>query len=42
MSQKSTLEEYLEQGIHGKKEINPEERRKFLGTIRERIVIALT
>lgn len=42
MSQKSTLEEYLEQGIHGKKEINPEERKKFLGTIRERIVIVLT
>lgn len=43
MSQrKSKLDEYLEQGIYGKKEINPAERKKFLGTIRERIVIALT
>ncbi|MDF1509751.1 YueI family protein [Robertmurraya sp. DFI.2.37] len=36
------LDDYLQQGIHGQKEINPDERRKFLGTLRERIVIALT
>ncbi|GIN63699.1 hypothetical protein J27TS8_36920 [Robertmurraya siralis] len=36
------LEDYLQQGIHGQKEINPDERRKFLGTLRERVVIALT
>ncbi|MBP3039625.1 YueI family protein [Bacillaceae bacterium Marseille-Q3522] len=37
----SNLDDYLQQGIHGKKELNPEERRKFLGTLRERIVLAL-
>lgn len=36
------LEDYLYQGIYGKKEINPEEKKKFLGTFRERIVVALT
>lgn len=36
------VEDYLNQGIHGPKEINPDERRKFLGTLRERVVIALT
>lgn len=35
------IDEYLQQGIHGKKEINPDERRRFLGTLRERVVIAL-
>ena len=30
------------EGIHGQKETKPDERRKFLGTIRERIIIALT
>ena len=36
-----SVEDILEQGIHGVKEINPAERKKFLGTLRERIVIAL-
>jgi len=35
------IDDYLQQGIYGKKEINPDERRKFLGTLRERVVIAL-
>lgn len=39
---KKTVDDYIEQGIYGKKEINPEERRKFLGTLRERIVVALS
>ncbi|WP_019241780.1 MULTISPECIES: YueI family protein [Bacillus] len=39
---KKTVEDIIEQGIYGVKEINPDERRKFLGTLRERIVIALT
>ncbi|WP_042346882.1 YueI family protein [Bacillus massiliigorillae] len=39
---KKTVDEIIEQGIYGAKEINPDERRKFLGTLRERIVIALT
>lgn len=36
------VEDYLQQGIYGQKEINPDERRKFLGTLRERVVLALT
>nr|WP_295974387.1 YueI family protein [uncultured Bacillus sp.] len=39
---KPDLEDYLTQGIYGPKETNPDERRKFLGTLRERIEIALT
>ena len=39
---KKTVDDYIEQGIYGKKEINPEERRQFLGTLRERVVIALS
>lgn len=32
----------MQEGIHGPKEINPEERKKFLGTLRERILAVLT
>ncbi|MGE7184395.1 YueI family protein [Peribacillus sp. NPDC006672] len=35
------VEDYLEQGIYGPKEIKPGERRKYLGTLRERVVIVL-
>jgi uncharacterized protein YueI len=38
---KPTVEDVLQQGIHGQKQLKPEERRKFLGTIRERVFIAL-
>ncbi|WP_462412768.1 YueI family protein [Neobacillus sp. Marseille-QA0830] len=38
---KQTVEQVLQQGIYGPMETKPEERRKFLGTLRERIVIAL-
>lgn len=34
-------EDYLMQGIYGKKELKPDEKRRFLGTFRERVVIAL-
>lgn len=40
--ERDKVDEYLQQGIYGPKEIKPEERRRFLGTIRERIVVALT
>jgi uncharacterized protein YueI len=39
--QKPTVEDALKEGIYGPKETNPEERRQFLGTLRERIIIAL-
>ncbi|WP_246943279.1 YueI family protein [Bacillus pinisoli] len=42
MAQKPSIDEYLQQGIYGTKEIKPEERNKFLGTLRERVVVVLT
>jgi uncharacterized protein YueI len=40
--ERGKVDEYLQQGIYGPKEIKPEERKRFLGTLRERIVVALT
>lgn len=39
---KPTAEDYIKQGIYGPKELRPDEKRLFLGTFRERVVIALT
>ncbi|MGM0876625.1 MAG: YueI family protein [Bacillota bacterium] len=36
------IDDYIQQGIHGVREIKPDERRKFLGTLRERVVVVLT
>ncbi|HLU23466.1 YueI family protein [Lederbergia graminis] len=38
----SNIDDYLKKGMYGVKQTKPDERRKFLGTIRERIVVALT
>ena len=38
----SKVDEYLQQGIHGAKEIKPDERKRFLTTLRERVIVALT
>ncbi|MDN3017376.1 YueI family protein [Paenibacillus sp. BSR1-1] len=38
---KQTVEEVLQQGIHGPLETKPDERRKYLGTLRERIIVVL-
>jgi uncharacterized protein YueI len=38
----NNVDDYLQQGIHGAKQTKPDERRKFLTTLRERTVIALT
>jgi uncharacterized protein YueI len=38
----SKMDDYLQQGIHGVKETNPDERRRFLTSLRERVIIALT
>jgi uncharacterized protein YueI len=35
------VDEYLQQGMYGQKQTKPDERRKFLGSLRERAVIAL-
>lgn len=39
---KPNVDEVLQQGIYGPLETKPEERRKYLGTLRERIIVALT
>ncbi|GAA5416448.1 hypothetical protein Pryu01_01483 [Paraliobacillus ryukyuensis] len=39
---KKDVDDYLQEGIYGAKEINPGERKQFLGTIRERVVFVLT
>ncbi|RYG74220.1 DUF1694 domain-containing protein [Lentibacillus lipolyticus] len=39
---KKNVDDYLTEGIYGPKETKQSEREQFLGTIRERIVIALT
>ncbi|WP_062352745.1 YueI family protein [Bacillus kwashiorkori] len=36
------LDDYLTKGMYGEKQIKADERRKFLGTIRERVVVVLT
>ncbi|MFD1206239.1 MULTISPECIES: YueI family protein [Sporosarcina] len=38
----NSVDDYIQQGLYGHKETKRSERKKFLGTIRERIVIALT
>lgn len=40
--ERGKVDEYLQQGIYGPMEIKPEERKRFLGTLRERIVVALS
>lgn len=37
-----SVDDILQEGIHGKKQTKASERKRFLGTIRERVVIALT
>ncbi|WP_208585979.1 YueI family protein [Gracilibacillus suaedae] len=39
---KKEIDDYLQEGIYGAKEINPDEKRKYLGTYRERVVLALS
>ncbi|MFC4402110.1 YueI family protein [Gracilibacillus xinjiangensis] len=35
------LDDYIQEGIYGQKEINPDERRAFLGSLRERVILVL-
>ncbi|MFG6120547.1 YueI family protein [Thalassobacillus sp. B23F22_16] len=39
---KKDVDDYLQEGIYGAKETKPAERKRFLGSLRERIVFALT
>ncbi|ALC82218.1 MULTISPECIES: YueI family protein [Bacillus] len=38
----SSMDQYIQQGIYGTLETKKDERRLFLGSIRERVIIALT
>lgn len=38
----NNIDDYLSEGIHGPRQTNPDERRKFLGSLRERTVFILT
>lgn len=39
---KPDMEDYLQEGIYGSRETKPGERKKLLGTLRERVLLALT
>ncbi|MGY4689920.1 YueI family protein [Salibacterium sp. K-3] len=39
---KKNVNDYIEEGIYGPKEVKPDEKRRFLGTYRERVLLALT
>lgn len=41
MSRQPNLDDYLQKGMYGEKQLKPDEKRKYLGTFRERIVVAL-
>ncbi|GAB2565632.1 YueI family protein [Gracilibacillus alcaliphilus] len=36
------IDDYLQEGIYGAKELNPDEKRTYLGTYRERVILAVT
>ncbi|WP_099222303.1 YueI family protein [Listeria costaricensis] len=36
------IEDYLEHGMYGNLEVNPAEQKKYLGTFRERVIVAMT
>ncbi|MBB6454072.1 uncharacterized protein YueI [Salirhabdus euzebyi] len=38
---KKDIDEYLQEGMYGARETKPDERRRFLGSLRERTVLAL-
>jgi uncharacterized protein YueI len=40
--ERKTIEDVLQQGVYGPLETKPEERRKYLGSLRERIIVVLT
>ncbi|MGE8204437.1 YueI family protein [Heyndrickxia sp. NPDC080065] len=41
MSGQPNIDDYLQKGMYGEKQVKPDEKRKFLGTFRERVIIAL-
>ncbi|WP_066187697.1 MULTISPECIES: YueI family protein [Gracilibacillus] len=39
---KKEMDDYLQEGIYGAKELHPDQKKKYLGTYRERVILALT
>ncbi|WP_058305846.1 YueI family protein [Gracilibacillus massiliensis] len=39
---KKDVDDYLQEGIYGPLELHPDQKRKYMGTYRERVVLALT
>ncbi|RBW68163.1 YueI family protein [Bacillus taeanensis] len=39
---KKNVDDYVQKGLYGVQDTKPEERKQFLGTLRERVVVALT
>ena len=42
MSEKTPMEQHLQTAMYGTPKINPDEQRKYLGTFRERVSLAMT
>ncbi|WP_433743013.1 YueI family protein [Falsibacillus pallidus] len=40
--ERTSVDDYIQKGLYGEIQTKPDERRKFLGTLRERIVVAIT
>ncbi|CDQ21543.1 Uncharacterized protein YueI [Halobacillus karajensis] len=39
---KPDMEDYLQEGVYGSRQTKPGERKRYLGTLRERVLLALT
>ncbi|GGF27373.1 hypothetical protein GCM10010954_28050 [Halobacillus andaensis] len=39
---KPNVDEYLQEGIYGSRQTKPGERKRYLGTLRERVILVLT
>ncbi|SHN31287.1 YueI family protein [Gracilibacillus kekensis] len=39
---KKDVDNYLQEGIYGPLELHPDQKRKYMGTYRERVILALT
>ena len=40
--ERTSVDDYIQKGLYGEKQTKPGERKKFLGTLRERVVVAIT
>ncbi|WP_436667059.1 YueI family protein [Latilactobacillus sakei] len=42
MSENDQLQQHLDSAIHGAPQTNPDERRRYLGSLRERVLLSIT